>query len=269
MIKEEISTKLPLLIIKNFRADKKLEDGYWYEDEKLYDLIKIYVSDFNPRTNYFGVETRDDCNLLISQLEAVYNDNYSESIPSSNDTVALEAIRLRLLPPEIIKEEFDKPLRKKIDFREIPQGAFKEEILRIDSMTQQEREEMVKSFKYILEEITTRNAYNVSGFAIDPITMEYSISSGFGNHGLARLNIDHIIEMIENLNRSKDKQEFNKDELRDRKNMIIGGFIFTNFKVPILMIMSEADNQNVLKIGRFFIDQRKFVPIDWDGKVIK
>lgn len=269
ILRKRICRNLPIVRIKNIWGSGSIR-GYWFEDKKLQKLIKEQLSNFNPIKNYFGVETRSESNSLLSQLEKAYWRNYSDTISSTNDQVVFEALRLRLLPPELIKEEFDDALRNTVNFDAIQLSIFQKECKLIKDMSPEEREDFLERLQRLIGSVGGSCGDNVSALAIDPITLQYSISSGFGNHNVAKIDTAGRMKMAIRL---KTGESLTYKEETEIEATILNGLIVkvNRFKTPILRIMhdeSDVPRDVLMRIGQVFIEKRELIPVDWHANLL-
>jgi hypothetical protein len=195
LVRKRIFSDLKIINIKNSFSFREMR-GYYFQDKKLIAVIKKHLSNYKPKENYFGIESKKECNFLISQLDKVYWKNYSETIPPTNDQVVLEAMRLRLLSPGPIKEEFDIALRNNVAFGKIQKTIYEEECRIIRNMAQDKRDEFLQLLLDSTGAMGASYGDRVSSVAIDSETLVYSISSGWGNHIAAMINNVYKIETI-------------------------------------------------------------------------
>ena len=268
-LKKEVSQSLFITKIKNSSASKDIR-GYRFDNRRLLKLIQKRLSCFNPIKNYFGVETRSESALLLSQLEKIRQKNYPDAISSANDQIVLEALRLHMLPSELVKEEFDDALRVVANFKVIQANVFKEECQIINNMSPEKREIFLQEVINLTCTIGSSHGNDVSTLAIDPDTLQYSISSGFANHCAAGINTIGKMRMAFIL---KMGEEWTHEKEKGLTETVIKGLIveINQFKTPILRILhdeSDASKDVLMKIGQVFIEKREFIPIDRNANLL-
>ena len=199
--------------------------------------------------------------------------------------IIAEALRLRLLPAEFLKSEFDDTIEEvRRVFASAKSSVYKREVAKIRKMTDEER----KAFSHALQRARGRGyepaegggvyvtrascGNNVNGFAIDPVTLETHITYRFGEHHLCGDILARRIEAIEALRNRKNRYELDDDKERECRWRLITGLIFSEidgFATPMLQLYTgEADEKEIRKVVRFLREQQKFIPVNHDGQLI-
>ncbi len=264
ILKNRLSMEFPILFVKNGMADYDLGKlGYFYDDPALIKAIETILSSFRPSTNYFGVETKRESVFIQQQLEKAYRINYRDSMAPSNDFIVLEAIRLRLLPSELIKKEFDNVL---IGILENPT---------IDNLTLEKERESIKHLLEDPEKLmsllessadSVSRGYEIAGFAIDPITLQYSYFSGFGKHRLTTID---LVDRLSRFYLMIGNSFIDDYELQSR---FIEGEIFfqvPGFKTPIMRFYGRNKKEDVEKVVRHLSAKEKYIFIDVDHNLLQ
>lgn len=302
VIKEvrNFSSDLPIVVIPEgwgeeaFKAPEEDKSLYAFDyfDCSLIQLVKQLVSNWKPPLNYFGVKTKEDQAILTSQLEKAYLAHKDEEgmlgTPDYDSQITTEALRLRLLSPDLVKKEFDDTIDKTPkEFSKTKSSLYDLETKKIKEMTEEQR----KEFDNQLLRATGREpaegggvyvrrvsfGQDVSGFAIDPITLKTLITTGFGEHHLAGDKLSNTISAIEIL-RQKAKAPtseplFDDNLFHSSRRRIITGSIFERiegFSTPILRLYREnASSENMKRVIKFLKKQQKFIPVDPYGQLLE
>ena len=297
-VRKQLSATLPIVVISHGWSDKRfggspenLVFAFDYIDTGLVELVNRLVAEWKPPLNWLGAETAEDQATLMAQLENAYRKHYlgddNEGMfgtPDHNHMIVAEALRLRLLPVEFLKSEFDDTIEEvRRAFAPAKSSVYNREVAKIRKMTDKERKTfshaLLRARGYVLAErggvYVNRASYgnNVNGFAIDPVTLETSITYRFGQHHLCKDILAQRIRAIEALRNRKHLYELDDDGERECRWRLITGLIFSKidgFTTPLLQLyIGEADSEQVRKIVRFLREQQKFIPVDHKGQLIE
>jgi hypothetical protein len=286
----DISATVPIVVLPVF-CDKKFngipENKMVYAldhtNKKLVSLIQNLILDYKPLFNWFGAYTKDEQALLLNHLERAYKNNYlgeqeknNIAIPDSQNQIIAESIRLKLLPTELIKEEFDACLSKTVFLEKKQDKIYLKEIKRIKRMTKSKRQVFAEMIMRAIGYIRCGSGWlklgvslgdNNMGFAIDPITLATFTAQGFGSHKIAKINLAYQVLYITELRTGEYVSE------HEIKNRLVWGIIIPEvkgFKTPVLSLSrSQAEQQDLKKVARHLLNERKVIPVDEDGYLIE
>ncbi len=222
-----------------------------------------------PPINWLGADNKYDQEQVLHQLQAVYKVHCTENsllgTPDLNHCIVAEALRIKLLPTECLKAEFDDALPKNLrNFINAKEEEYSDAFNRLKEFSAKQRQNLVTMLLY---EQGYENGYRkrlycstkVSGFAIDPLSLEFSITEGFANHQLA-------IHILVNRLRLGLKDAFN--------GRIISGLIFSDIfqwlQIPLVQfdMIDDYYPKEFIKVISFIIKKRMFIPVNHDGKVV-
>lgn len=298
LVRGKLSATLPVVVIPDGWGDKRFggspDDNlvcvFDHTDAGLIELVNRLVAEWKPPYNWLGAETADDQATLMAQLENAYHKHYlgddNEGMlgtPDHNHMIVAEALRIRLLPAEFLKPEFDDTIEEvRRVFASAKSSVYKREVVKIRKMTDEER----KAFSHALQRArgyepaegggvyVTRASCgnNVNGFAIDPVTLETHITYRFGEHHLCADMLARRIVAIEALRNRKNCYELDDEKERECRWRLITGLIFSEidgFATPLLQLYTrETDEEQIHKVVRFLREQQKFIPVNHDGQLI-
>ena len=299
LVRGKLSATLPVVVIPDGWGDKRFGNSsddnsvhvFDHTDTELVELVNRLVAEWKPPYNWLGAETAEDQATLTAQLENAYRKHYlgddNEGMfgtPDHNHMIIAEALRLRLLPAEFLKSEFDDTIEEvRRVFASTKSSVYKREVAKIRKMTDEER----KAFSHTLQRArgyepaegggvyVTRASCgnNVNGFAIDPVTLETHITYRFGEHHLCGDMLARRIQAIEALRNRKHLYELDDEKERECRWRLITGLIFSEidgFATSLLQLYTgEADKKQIRQVVRFLHKQQKFIPVDHDGQLIE
>lgn len=301
LVRTKLSKNLPIVVIPEGWGDEQFSgipgDNAIYifdhTDPELIDLVNHLVALWKPLNNWLGAESSEDQVMLMKRLEKAYRQHYLSyeddltlGTPDIDHMVIAEALRIRLLPAEFIKAEYDDIIEQ--SFRAfIPTtiSTYEQETEKIKLMSDIER----RSFANMLLTargckpcadgiglIQARGSYGegVNGFAIDPITLESLITYTTGEHRVVGNLLAKRILIIEALRNRKKHYEIvdeNEQEWRCCCRLITG-LIFSSIKgftTPILQIYTgEATEDQIRKVANFINLQRKYILVYSSGHLV-
>lgn len=294
-VRNQLFATLPVVVVPDGWGDKRFGGSpdnsvyvFNHTDAGLVELVNRLVAEWKPPINWLGAETAEDQATLMAQLENAYRKHYLDDdnegmfgTPDHNHMIVAEALRLRLLPAQFLKTEFDDTIEEvRRLFVPAKSSVYKREVAKIRKMTDEER----KAFSHALmrargyEPVESGGVYvtsascgnNVNGFAVDPITLETHITYRFGEHHLCADKLARRIEVIEAL-RNRKHMLCQEEEWAVHRRLI-SGLIFSEidgFATPLLQLYTgEADEEQVRKVVRFLREQQKFIPVNHDGQLI-
>jgi hypothetical protein len=297
LVHSRLSATIPVVVIpdgwgeERFSGDSgSLVYAFDYTDTELVELVGRLVSKSNMPVNWFGVETEEDQAILMGQLENAYCKHYLVAddegmlgVPDVNHRVVAEALRLRSLPAELLKGEFDDTIKETPrTFDSMEPSLYEKEIERVGKMTDEERKDFLRALMRAMGHepiesggvrvIRVSCGDDVNGFAIDPVTFEALITYRFGDHYRCGDMLAQRIQMIEALKSRKHFYELSKEKERECRWRLMTGLIFTKidgFKTPILQLdTDEAEEGQVLRVKLFLYRGRKFIPVSNDGHLL-
>lgn len=154
------------------------------------------------RKQFFGQESPREQALLVKRLVAVHSHHSSSNerecgTPYDRDRLIFQILRLRLLRlPELIRLEFDLPLREISSQQIVNRSQIEEEWDKLTALDEQQLEDLIEQLEAIsgcyphpeggcIQERVSKGD-NVWGFAIHPSTCRYVITQGIGSHALAK-----------------------------------------------------------------------------------
>lgn len=283
-----LSKDTPIIVIpswgeKRFKGNacKKLY-AFHHSSKELISLVTKLRSEWIPSEDWLGVETSQGRAILTEQLKDAYLANHfcddgMLGTPDYNHMIVAEALRIKLIPSDFIKEEFDDTIKSdKNNFAIIDDSVFKKEIKIIAQMNDGERKEFLNKLMrkmnrepcdsggYVVTDVSCGSGVN--GFAIDPITLETQFTYRFGEHHLAGQLLEYRVECIEQMLHNGPLSE---DEELDCKSRIITGLIFSKvngFSIPILRLQVNCIDKRTID---FLYSLKKFIPINVNEKIFK
>ncbi|KKU81153.1 MAG: hypothetical protein UY09_C0045G0013 [Parcubacteria group bacterium GW2011_GWA2_47_8] len=231
--------------------------------------------------NPFGAETLEDVALTMNHLEIAYQQTHTEdemlAIPCSNEAIALQAIRMRIIPSEFFSDEFDKTLRLPPSKEEIDQAQLLQEFDKLRQYSLKDREKLkdalLQSTGRVRSErdgiLATRATLgdHISGFAIDPLTLLYYETRGFGAHQIAASQLSDQLFWIEELRARPGISDISWYH----NPRIIQGMIYreiNDFQTPILQLFLKKRSVNFEKLTFFIMEKLHYLVIDEDTKTL-
>ncbi len=295
MTRKSLSKKIPIVVLPGLFSENRFASdsndalvyAYQHTDTKLVSLVKGLVSHCSMPIDWLGAETQEDRKILMTQLESAYAKHYLTGdsnglfgVPDHNHQIVAEALRIKLLPSEFIREEFDDAISgEEKEMASVDSSVFWAEVDRIRSMTDKERKEFDHTLQRARgwEPCETGGIYvmrascgdDVRGFAIDPITLETLTTYRFGEHHLVGDKLARRIWAIEMM---AGKASWADDSKYKRR--LITGLIFTDiegFTTPILQLYSEGRDYSKVftRVASLLMKEQKFIPVTFDGHLIE
>ncbi len=295
-IRQDLSATIPIIVIPEMNGETEAfksssEDpvtyGFDHYDICLINLVESLVAGWNRPINWLGAETCREQGRLMIQLENAHIVNYPDDertfgASNTNDQIVAEALRIKLLPTQFLKAEFDDTLPNKAQVFEIIEPSIYEiEVARLRTQTNLERESLKNSMTRAegyepmgdggLRRVEMSCGNDVNGYAIDPITMENLVTTSFGDHHLAAQKLEPRIAYIESFKRRNDDETTNKKECCLWR--LVKGLIFlqlNGFSTPILCIhhTEGLEKDQLRRIVEFIRNERKFIPVDYDCNLL-
>ncbi len=301
-IRTRVSINIPVVMLWHdiFRkgAEEKMYDEKvfccFHTDPELVSYIKKTLSICRPSRGWLGAETIAEQSIISRQLQEAYHFNYLKNddekmlgTPDFNHQLVAEALRIKLLPTELIKIEFDDTLTISTpSFTAVTNDEYEKAIKKCYKLSATEKNSLVIALRkeegWERDEqggetlIHTGCTAKVTAFAIDPVTMEYTTIHGAGTHSLMAIQkLARKIESIEALLKRKSRYEFTLEESGECKQRILGGLIFSDIcdwlKIPLIQfsMIDECPPKDFSKVIRFIKKEKMFIPIDHKGNVIE
>ncbi len=283
-----ISAEAPIVLIKYHKYDKpkyqKLINNGTISVASFYgggvfNFVKKSLENFHPKPNYFGVESY---NAIEPTVRNIYKSCQSEEneVYLTDDQITCQTIRLRLLNNgEIIKNVFDSNLGQSPNPQElnISRETIQKEKEIIRQIPSRERREFVsKVYQSIyfdnngdrIPYYVVGHGENTNDFAIDPETLEFYITTKFGEHGFAKSRLVHRLVSIDEF-RGNINDDDKEEEIECR---LISGFIYhniPNFSSPILVTGYYDFKDDEYRKVVNFLNKQNFITIDQSGKLIE
>lgn len=158
-IVRNVSARVPIVILSKIWGRKRPRGSFkrrtfvfWLSDDDLVNFVKRLTAKCKSLPNWYGAESFEDQANLQHNLQPAYTQNYladtaEETLLGAADTngqVVAEALRLRLLPAELVKKEFDDVIRICVSHYEFsPNGVYDLETDRIRKMDSRQRERVL------------------------------------------------------------------------------------------------------------------------------
>lgn len=297
LVRCQLCTNIPVVVIPDRWIDEPFNgspDDNWvyafdYTDSDLVELVDRLVTEWKPSHNWFGAETAEDQVTLMAQLENAYRKHYLSDgnkgmlgTPDRNHIIVAEALRVRLLPAEFLKAEFDDTIEAvPLALASIKPSVYKQEEAKIRKMTDEERKALSHALLRERGYEPTENGgvyvtrascgESVNGFAIDPVTLETHITYRFGEHHLCGDILALRINAIEALQNCKQPYALDYEKEQECRWRLITGLIFSEingFTIPLLQLYtSDADEEQIRKVVHFLQKLQKFILVDHDGNL--
>lgn len=276
---------LPIVVFPNswrddqFRGDKEHRVKALDIDKPiLYRWIRQLVEKYNAKLKV------KEAAVQATLLERAYAANYlgdSESdmlgVPSHNDQVVAEYIRIRLTPSALITLEFDWTIdRTPRILPQIERGLYEEEMNRLRLMGGVEREEFCYSMdRHSRDSWGAGYGDDASGFSIDPETLEIATTHGFGEHEYVKKWLARRLAHIRAIRNKRDVIEELYGPGGDHDGVDLPfGLIIENvegFETPILRLWvgEMMSDENVKRIVEHIVSLRQYIPVDGNGELFE
>lgn len=203
---------------------------------------------------------------LSKQLENSYYINFIDGdneevmlgIPSVSEQIVAQSLRLNQMSGEIVEIVFDNTIIQPLKYETEEEQKFQQELKRFEDMSEEAKERLLNKFAEMTKDVGFGE--NVHGFAYDPKTGE-SVITGDCYHTVANKVLSNKLEATE------------EDYDRYERRRILYGLIFTveEFSVPIFRqaYNNYLDDNCHSKSIHFLSRQQDFIPIDYEGNIIK
>lgn len=285
--RDRFGADLPIIVFPRYHDDRP--EGIEEVSPNTYHANRT-----SPNLTQFIEERRDSCQGVLAERKRLagpemqallhaynthYDDDHHLSTPDPNTKIVAEYIRCKLLPPEVLGEEFDNTLERPVNLPSVETGVFRQEAERIASMTDSERTAFMD---LILEHEGCERAPNggimvkratkggeVIGFAIDADSLWAVKVAGFGMHAVAESRLHDYLEALDELRGLPEREHW--------KMRTIQGLIHINlqgFQSPVVQLfgqrvpdMSEYDAE-YQRVGNHLLTQREMIPVDGYGRLI-
>jgi hypothetical protein len=296
IVRRRISKTIPIVVIPEWHYGEEPYKGdpdhfiyaYHHEAEELRELLTSLISTWKAPLDWLGAETEADEAMLLQRLEEAYRNNFPADeqgtfgFTGHNGHVVAEALRIKLLPSDLLKGEFEGSLTvRQQSFNSAEAQQYDEEVRRIVNMTDDERKAFSNAMmaERGLEPAKGGGVYvrrvakgdDINGFAIDPVTLQYLITFRFGMH-------DHADQFLRNRLERIDRMKGDDRDL-DHYRQIFSGYIFLaskrlGFTTPILQLFTQRMTREatpadeILRVAEFLLKERKFIPVTFEGDLL-
>jgi hypothetical protein len=205
---------------------------------------------------------------LDSQIEAclaAYRGNFPDLGVDDNTAIIHAFLRWdHLSPVDVVAEEFDPFILKDKPIEKIPDNQFSKDLRRIKNMTKRQRTYLAATFNKALGKGRTR----VRGFAIDPITLQYEITAGYGTHRLAAKYLARRLWGTDELRALQNKAQIDGMGDLDFERFIIGDLIpdiNNKIRTPVLLPVKTYESgeaEGLRRAGSHLLRQKICIPVD-------
>jgi hypothetical protein len=275
----ELTKTVPIIVFphgfdgaKGIEGYKGIYDKYHNTSRRLSNLIKRWRKNIQLPLDHFDAKDTADVRRIVGQLEHVYQstmlDGNETGVADTNGQVVAEAIRLRLCPAELFRDQFDMIIQSEPCVLQDPgRETYDQQIELIRSKCLDNNYEFFQLLgKARGNTIGGSSGDKVEGFAIDPVTLEYFRTHGYGTHQSARIRLESRIKRISNL---KGQRCTLKNE-KEAERRIVTGELFVQvpgFTIPIIQFEAYWVKGEVgRKIAAFLRDKRLALPISVDDE---
>lgn len=245
-------------------------------NSELIDLIGRLVAEWVATRDWLGIDYTERCPEILDVLEAVYLQNQDDSnysVPvNQNHMVIAEALRIKLLPGDLVGKRYDEIFRKKYAESERNESSsLISDLKKIHEMSSEEKDSFISGLLRTQGTVGGLGP-NISGFAIDAITLEFLIV-GYGKHNY----VGHLLEL--RLERMDEMRYDRYSSGQDHVWRLFTGLIYKSapeIKTPLLKIYlykeDAGDNQkwaeDVNRILDFLKSQKKFIIVDHNYQLL-
>lgn len=169
----------------------------------------------------------------------------------------------------MVAEEFDPFTLKDEPIEKIPDNEFLKDLLTIKNMDYEERNHFDEIFCKTLQNGRTR----VRGFAIDPYTLQYEITAGYGTHRLAAMYLARRLWRTDNLRALQSKGQIDELGDLDFERFIIGDLVpdvTDEIRTPIFMPETDdsCDLEKLKQVSAYLLAEKICIPVDYCMNVI-
>ena len=295
---------VPILILNPWGDAKSLLETYQHchchfdHDPEVVQLCKSVQQQFAPQPGLFDdTVSLSDISYLREELTRVdKNEAPSDDDPgclgfSGSDTRASrQAMRLRLTPSELLRRDWDQQLKPRQPISEkvqVDSKLIKAAIKKIGAFDEAEQ----KSFEDALLHAEgymrdpsggvrvirgTGRGQNISGFAIDLVTLESIEVNEFGLHQMVPQWLRDRIETIETMRLGRSLTE--QEDLDLHRRIIRGTVMYgvDGFKSPICVLCcknplngTDLNEIEQARLAQHLITHCRMVPLDQEYHLIK
>lgn len=294
-VREIFGPELPIIIFPYGHSkshDLNEVEPNVFECQPHSEKLKQFIEQLIRNNQGILAEKKRLANPEMQALLNAYNTNFPDdenmfATPNDNSKITAEYLRIRLLPADQRKSEYDDTLPESISsnlesLSDAEKYEYARELEVIRNMNSKERDNFIFLIdlnwgrkRLIDGGISVERSCadsDVAGFAIDPDSLQTIITEGYGNHHIAgRFLADRLLA-----NRSFREGNPFSHLVEDFKVEVVTGLLhkrvsqLPEFNIPIieLWINSDIDLQKVRRIGVFIISQRKMIPIDTEGFLV-
>jgi hypothetical protein len=264
-----MSPTVPVIVIpQGARHEVKGIEGYkriyryYYSERRMLSLIQSWKRTLTLPRDHFDARGQSDTAFITRQLLHAYQANLEEDnelgTPDYNGQILAEAFRIRMLPAAMLRREFDDTVRSQAKELADPGDAvFEQELQNVGILCRQDPHQLWRMIKKARgDQSGGSKGEDVEGFAIDPQSLEYARTRGFGSHGIARIYVEQRLEII---------TELSGKTVSKKPIQITSGIFFpevSGIRVPIV-VLDSADSQDpaMKRIGEFLRQRRIAIPI--------
>ena len=309
-VRRKLSKTIPIIVLETHRRHSfSDEDGENFEELPVDDNILLtdyykpallaklrkIAKSWRPKfPDFFGADTPAEQAILVKQLAHSYAASFDaedacfDCPKDHNSQTVLQALRLRQLPPEFVKETFDDTLKsmpvKEFSQKSVDKQTYQSELEKIRSLSPEERKTLDDSIQinrgYIpyadggVRVVSASCGGNVNGFAIDTITLEFATTRGFGEHHLVDSFLAQRLGAIEGIQNSDWKKSLGAFRNYDLKHRMITGLIhfdIDGYTTPLVVLYeyNYHDPVNVNRVLRRIFELRRWIPLDYEANLIE
>ena len=149
-------------------------------------------------------------------------------------------------------------------------AEYDREVDLIRGMTDIERKQLIQVIEKSFRPDGISCGSKVFGFAFDPITCESAMTNKDGLHRYAKDMLVNRLEIIEAVRQGKGYPE--RELSHEIMWRIVFGYLFTKidgFKFSILnLVKQDSKTEDMLKTSRYLLNEKKYIPISNEGKLI-
>lgn len=275
----ELDKRLPIFFyphktkdeVKGLEGFKRVYIRYQYSTRAL-DLLKKQIKRFVVPLDFFGTQNQQEVERVSNCLAHAYQEQYLDGkelgTPDYNHQVVAEALRVRLTK-ELIQEEFDSTLGREPEIALPPSAlVYQAEVVTVKKMCVESQQEFFWLLKIARGNISPGSqGDDAQGFAIDPLTLKYCRTSGWGCHQLAPLRLEYLLQYAEDLNGVPWKKR------KSARERIISGVFFPKvdgFASPIVQLAFPTEEEEK-RLVDFFEKTRIAIPVvldDWGLRLL-
>ena len=252
---------------------RRIYTKYHNTSRRLSNLIRRWRKDMKLPLDHFGTESPAETRRVVGQLQHVYQRHYLDGnelgTPDHNGQTVAQAMRIRLCPAWLFREEFDEALREEPSLL-VDHGkeAYEHQMQVMRVMCEADGDPLWRLLYDSRGDTTGGSSGNkVEGFAIDPVTLEYFRTGGYGAHRCAAMNLEHRLSWI------ADLEGVNRRSMKKAnaiENRIVTGELFQEvpgFTFPVIQFSAYSLRDGVgQRIAQFLKNSRLGLPLAMDDQ---